>query len=45
VLRSSEALEAARPITGFRRTGSEPERLTPARLRVLDCLGDGEVWP
>ena len=44
VLRSSEALEPARPITGFRRSGSEPERLTPARLRVLDCLADGEIW-
>src|SRR3569623_2117543 len=36
VLRSSEALEPERPVTAFRKTGIEPERLTPARLRVLD---------
>ena len=44
VLRSAEALEPERPVTAFRRTGDEPERMTDARLRVLDCLADGEVW-
>ncbi|WP_375450770.1 primosomal protein N' [uncultured Devosia sp.] len=45
VLRSSEALEAPKPLVAFRRTGQEPDRLTPARLRVLDVLNDGEAWP
>jgi primosomal protein N' (replication factor Y) len=44
VLRSTEALEPERPVIGFRRTGEEPERMTDARLRVLDCLADGEIW-
>jgi len=44
VLRSSEALEPERPVTAFRKTGIEPERLTPARLRVLDTVADGFAW-
>ena len=44
VLRSSEALEPERPITAYRQTGYEPERLTPARLRVLDVVADGSAW-
>jgi primosomal protein N' (replication factor Y) len=44
VLRSHEALEPERPITAFRRTGHEPERLTGARLRVLDVVADGMAW-
>ncbi|HTJ57773.1 MAG TPA: primosomal protein N' [Devosiaceae bacterium] len=44
VLRSSEALEPERPVTAYRRNGSEPARMTDARLRVLDCLADGQVW-
>ncbi len=45
VLRSTEALEAERPITAYRRTGHEPEKLTAARLRVLDALMDDQAWP
>jgi primosomal protein N' (replication factor Y) (superfamily II helicase) len=44
VLRSSEALEPERPVTAYRKTGREPERLTPARLRVLDIVADGLAW-
>lgn len=44
VLRSPEALHPEKPITAFRLTGREPEKLTPARLRVLDCVVDGEAW-
>jgi len=44
VLRSSEALEAERAVTAFRRTGFEPERMTPARLRVMDVLADDLAW-
>src|SRR5690606_21065649 len=35
VLRSPEALDAPRPVIAYRRTGFEPEKLTPARLRVV----------
>ncbi len=45
VLRSTEALDAPRPVVAYRRTGFEPEKLTPARLRVLDALNDGMAWP
>jgi len=45
VLRSTEALDAPKPIVAFRRTGFEPEKLTPARLRVLDVLNDDQAWP
>ncbi len=44
VLRSTEALEPDRPVTAYRRTGHEPERMTPARIRVLETLADGEAW-
>ncbi len=45
VLRSPEALDAPRPVVAYRRTGHEPEKLTPARLRVLDTLADDMAWP
>ncbi|WP_375599038.1 primosomal protein N' [Devosia sp. Naph2] len=45
VLRSPEALDAPKPVVAYRRTGHEPEKLTPARLRVLDCLMDDMAWP
>jgi primosomal protein N' (replication factor Y) len=44
VLRSAEALAPERAVTAFRRTGYEPERMTPARLRVMDTLADGLAW-
>lgn len=44
VLRSTEALEPDRPVTAFRRTGVDPDRLTPARMRVLETVADGEAW-
>ena len=44
VLRSTEALEPERPAVGYRATGHEPERMTPARLRVMDTLADGMTW-
>jgi primosomal protein N' (replication factor Y) len=44
VLRSTEALDPERPVTAFRRTGYEPERMTPARYRVLDTVADGLAW-
>jgi primosomal protein N' (replication factor Y) (superfamily II helicase) len=45
VLRSPEALDAPKPVVAYRRTGHEPEKLTPARLRVLDALNDDMAWP
>jgi primosomal protein N' (replication factor Y) len=44
VLRSTEALEPERTITAYRRTGADPDKLTPARAKVLDVLMDGEAW-
>ncbi|MEO6014893.1 MAG: primosomal protein N' [Devosia sp.] len=44
VLRSSEALEPERPVVAFRKTGFEPERMTPARYRVMDSVSDGLAW-
>ncbi|WP_224704019.1 primosomal protein N' [Devosia aquimaris] len=45
VLRSTEALDAPKPVVAYRRTGQEPAKLTPARLRVLDALNDDLAWP
>ncbi|MHA6689112.1 primosomal protein N' [Devosia sp. A449] len=45
VLRSTEALDTPRPVIAYRRTGFEPEKLTPARLRVLDTMMDDVAWP
>lgn len=45
VLRSEEALEPEAPVPGVRRIeGAEPERMTPARRRVLDTMEDGFAW-
>jgi primosomal protein N' (replication factor Y) len=44
VLRSSEALEHERTVIAFRKTGFEPERMTPARNRVLETVADGLAW-
>lgn len=41
VLRSTEALEPEPPIRGVRLAGPAPERMTPARRRVLDLIADG----
>ena len=38
VLRSREALEPERPVTGYRLAGPPPERMTDARRRVLEVL-------
>ncbi len=44
VLRSPAALEPEKPIPGFRLGAETPERLTPARKRVLEQLQDGFSW-
>lgn len=44
VLRAPEALSPEPPIRGVRLAGPAPERLTAARQRVLDRLGDGFAW-
>ena len=45
VLRSEEALEEEPPVAGVRRIeGSAPERMTPARSRVLETMEDGFAW-
>ena len=44
VLRSNEALFPERQVIAYRRTGVEPERMTPARARVLETVADGLAW-
>jgi primosomal protein N' (replication factor Y) len=44
VLRAPEALEPEAKIRGLRQAGSPPERLTPARSRVLELTADGAGW-
>lgn len=44
VLRAPAALEPPKPLPGFRLGKVVPERLTPARKRVLDQLSDGFSW-
>ncbi|MCB1496210.1 MAG: primosomal protein N' [Bauldia sp.] len=44
VLRARGALEPEAPIIGVRRAGPPPERMTPARQRVLQMLEDGAAW-
>lgn len=44
VLRSPAALEPAKPIPAFRLSSAVPERMTPARKRVLDHLHEGFSW-
>ena len=45
VLRSPEALAPEPPVPALRRlAGMLPERMTPARARVLELLEDGMAW-
>jgi primosomal protein N' (replication factor Y) len=44
ILRAPDALEPAKPITAYRKTGPEPARMTGARERVLELLDDGMAW-
>lgn len=44
VLRAPEALDPEPPIKGVRIAGPVPERLTPARKRVLEALEGGMAW-
>ncbi|MGD9740164.1 MAG: primosomal protein N' [Bauldia sp.] len=44
ILRSPGALEPERPRQGLRLAGPSPERMTPARERVLALVADGQAW-
>lgn len=44
VVRVPEALEAERPLPGVALVGPRPERLTPARHRVLALFDEGQAW-
>jgi primosomal protein N' (replication factor Y) len=44
VLRSPQALEPDKPIIGVRLAGPPPDRITPARRRVLESAADGLGW-
>ncbi len=43
VLRVPEALGPERRVTGLRRSGPQPARMTAARTRVLELLDDGQT--
>ena len=45
VLRSSDVLAAEKPVTGVVWHGELPERMTPARTRVVEHLREQSVWP
>jgi primosomal protein N' (replication factor Y) len=44
VLRTPKALEPETPQMGLRLAGPAPDRLTPARRKVLDLVADGLAW-
>ena len=44
VLRTPGAFDPPAPIAGLRYTGTEPERITPARSAVLRLARDGQAW-
>jgi len=44
VLRAPGGLEPLTPMEGWRYTGEEPVRITPARARVLELISDGMAW-
>lgn len=44
VLRAPEALEPEPPIRGVRLAGPPPERMTPARRRVIEMMESGFAW-
>ena len=43
-LRAPAAFDPEPMVEGLRFTGSEPERMTPARRKVLELAGDGMSW-
>ena len=44
ILRPTAALEPEAPVPGLRLAGAPPERMTPARARVLARFEDAPVW-
>jgi primosomal protein N' (replication factor Y) len=44
VLRSAAALAPEQPVAGVRLAGPPPERMTPARQRVLEHAAAGALW-
>lgn len=44
VLRAPKALEPEKPLAGLRLAGPPPDRMTPARRKVLDIVDDGLAW-
>ena len=43
-LRVPDALGPPKTVTGYRRGGPEPKRMTPKRARVLECADDTLAW-
>jgi primosomal protein N' (replication factor Y) len=44
ILRAPEAFDPQPFVEGLQRTGSEPDRMTAARSRVLELTSDGLAW-
>ena len=44
VLRTPGAFDPPAPIAGLRYSGTEPDRITPARSAVLQLARDGQAW-
>ncbi|MFQ5625539.1 MAG: primosomal protein N', partial [Methyloligellaceae bacterium] len=45
MMSAREAFTPPKPRMGHRLTGAEPERMTPARARVLEVAANGMAWP
>ena len=43
-LRAPAAFDPEPPVEALRLTGQRPERMTPARSRVIELAGDGMAW-
>jgi primosomal protein N' (replication factor Y) (superfamily II helicase) len=43
-LRAPAAFDPEPMVEGLRYIGGSPERMTPARLKVIDAAGDGTAW-
>ena len=45
MMSARDAFSPPKPQMGYRLSGPEPDRMTAARARVLDCAANGMLWP
>lgn len=45
MMSARDAFSPPKPQLGYRLSGPPPERMTAARTRVLECAGNGMLWP